>query len=149
MTIPKLIHCFGILDKIFQVTFKERLAKPLLLQTRHEISENMSQWNPIFLYILCSKKHFTELISWEVLRKKKTFRKIFEIPWSILTNEMIATLRYAFRILSNIYDGCFFTERANSIQPLTIFWKNFILVVWQSFEYAFWTYRDLLLHNSK
>ena len=71
MTIPKLIHCFGILDKIFQVTFKERLAKPLLLQTRHEICENMSQWNPIFLYILCSKKHFTELISWEVLRKKK------------------------------------------------------------------------------
>ena len=40
-----------------------------------------------------------------------------------------------------------FTERANSIQPLTFFEKNFILDVWQGFEYATWAYRDLLLHS--
>ena len=114
MTISKLIHCFDVLDKIFSVIFKERLAKLLLLQTLYKICENTSQWNPMFLNILCSEKHFTELISWEVLRKKN-----FPEKDTYERNDCYTARRIQNSIKHRRW--MFFTERANSIQLLTIF----------------------------
>ena len=88
MTISKLIHCFDILDEIFSVIFKERLAKHCMKYAGIRVSEN-----PYSCIFYAVKNTSLNWFSGKPLAKK-TFRKIFETFWNILKHTYERNDRY-------------------------------------------------------